>query len=156
MNALNRRGFLYLAGAAGVALPVGGAVAGALPRVAAPKDAFAFRAVADLPALPLPACVSYVLSGRVDPATRSGTITQTVLSASKSAPGTPALAELTRLVRITDVREAGGMLHLTGVIDDPARLQPGESPNAQIRIDRARGVVAAGFYGAETELRLEA
>jgi hypothetical protein len=161
MNRVNRRGFLQMAGAASAALPVSAALELAAPRVHEAVDPAAasiyyFRAIAGVPDRPLPAYASYVLSGHVDRASGTGLVAQTVFAGAPDAMSEIALPGLSRIVRVTDTRELDGALYLTGVVDDRSQLQSGESPQVQMRIDRASGIVSAGFFGSEAELRLQA
>jgi len=159
MNRLNRRSFLSLAGAVGAAPPLAAAldlVSLSAPRTAEPSSGnlFTFRAVAELPKQPLPAYASHVLTGHIDPASRSGTITQTVFAGGPSAMSDIALPGLSRIMRVVDVEQLGATLHVTSIVDDRSQLRPGEGPTMEISIDRQRGIVSAGFLGSPTQLVL--
>jgi hypothetical protein len=159
MNRLNRRSFLWLAGAVGAAPPVAAALdlAGQAKRQTAEPsraDLYTFRAVAALPKQPLPAYASYVLTGHLDLGTRAGMITQTVFAGGPTAMSEIALPGLSRSMRVTAVDQVGDSLNVTGVVDDRSQLQPGESPRVEIRVDRGRGIVLAGFRGSPTQLDL--
>jgi hypothetical protein len=168
MAGLSRRGSFRLAGVAGAASAAGAAGAAALgwhaggpallraARTVAhdPGAIFHFRAVAGMPARPMPAYATYVVTGQLDLAARSGSVTQTVYAGAPDAMSAITLPGLARTVRVTDVQEMDSVLHVAGVIDDRSQLQPGEGPNVQLRIDRSDGTVRASFYGSDTELRL--
>lgn len=155
MKKLDRQGFLKLAGAgsavaASGALPATGALAGGET-----ARAFTLRAVAPLPARPLAGYASYVLTGHVDVAARTGALAQTVFAGPPEEMSTIGLPGMSRAIRVTDVREIAGVLHITGVVDDRSQLERGESPHMALRIDRARGEATVRFGGAEIGLRLE-
>ena len=156
MRTFDRRGFLRLAGAAGAVAPLATALGRPAPVTGQLSGAFTFRAVAGLPALPLPAYASFVLTGHVDAGSRSGMLTQTVFAGAPGAMSAIAFPGLSRSVRVTGVQQAGGVLELTGVVDDRSQLQPGESPLVQVTIDRSAGTVRAPVFGSSTLLDLEA
>ncbi len=83
MDKLNRRKFLKVAGAstavvAGVSVPSADLLANNTTK----KGTLTFRAVAGLPAKPLPSYASYVLEGHVDLTSGSGVMTKTVFAGS--------------------------------------------------------------------------
>lgn len=156
MDKLNRRKFLKVAGAstavaAGVAVPSAGLLAGNSTK----SGTVTFRAVAGLPARPLPSYASYVLEGHVDLASGSGVMTKTVFAGSPETMSTIALPGMSRIARITRVEDLGGSLRITGTVDDRSQLQRGESPEFSAFIDRASGMVRAEFFGREVSLLLE-
>ncbi len=156
MKKLDRQGFLKLAGAGSAAV----AATGTLPATGALESADAarpltLRAVAQLPARPLAGYASYVLSGHVDVARRCGTLAQTVFAGSPEAMSTVGLPGMSRSIRVTDVYEDSGVLHITGIIDDRAQLEQGESPHVAIRVDRTHGKASIRFGETEVALRLE-
>lgn len=161
MNELNRRTYLQLAGIGGAALPLAAAwkLGGPARAHLAPlgtAGVFAFRAITGLPAKPLPAYASFVVSGQVDLATRTGTFTQTVMAGGPTGMSDITLPGLSRTVHVTDVQELGDTMRLVGVIDDASQFQPGESLDVEVTIDRASGVLTTSFYGSETHLTLDA
>lgn len=155
MKKLDRHGFLKLAGAgsaavaASQALPAASALAGDAGRP------LTVRAVAQLPAKPLAGYASYVLTGHVDVAARSGALSQTVFAGPPEAMSSIGLPGMSRAIRVADVQDIDGVLHITGVVDDRSQLEKGEDPHIAIRIDRARGVATTRFGDSEVELRLK-
>jgi hypothetical protein len=159
MNMVNRRNFLWMAGAAGAVTPVVAALDLAAPVARTTTestrgDVYTFHAVAALPAQPLPAYASYVLTGHLDPKSGSGTISQTVFAGGPGATSEIAFPGLSRSIRVTDVAQVGDNLNVKGVVDDRSQLRPGETPNVEIQIDRSRGIVSTEFLGAPTQLEL--
>jgi hypothetical protein len=158
MKAINRRKFLQLAGsgslaAAAVAVP---ALATAPRLTSGSKEGtLTFRAVAGLPAKPLPAYASYVIEGHVNLSTRTGVMTKTVIAGSPQAKSTLALPGLSRIMRITGVEELGGTFHVTGVVDDRSQLQKGESATFEIFIDPAQRLARTTIAGSSLLLHLE-
>jgi hypothetical protein len=156
MKKLDRQGFLKLAGAGSAAvaatgtLPAGGALASG-----AAAGPLTLRAVAQLPAKPLAGYASYVLSGHIDVAGRSGTLAQTVFAGPPEAMSTVGLPGLSRSIRVTDVYEDRGVLHITGIVDDRSQLEQGESPHVAIRVDRTHSKASVRFGETEVALRLE-
>jgi hypothetical protein len=156
MDKLNRRKFLKVAGAstavvAGVSVPSAGLLAGNSTK----SGTLTFRAVAGLPAKPLPSYASYVLEGHVDLASGSGVMTKTVFAGSPEAMSTIALPGMSRIARITSIEDQGGSLRIIGTVDDRSQLQRGESPEFSAFIDRTSGIVRADFFGKEVSLLLE-
>jgi hypothetical protein len=158
MKGINRRKFLQLAGtgslaAAAVAVPT---LATAPRLTAASREGiFTFRAVAGLPAKPLPAYASYVVEGHVNLSARTGVMTKTVFAGSPQAKSTIALPGLARIMRITNVEELGGTFRVTGVVDDRSQLQRGESATFEIFIDPARRLARTTSAGSSLLLHLE-
>jgi hypothetical protein len=156
MNALNRHGFLKLAGSGSAALAVAPALAAERWLTASGTGkALTLRAVVGLPTHPLPVYASYVIEGYVHLGTRSGALTTAVYAGPPEEMSTIALPGLSRRIRVTDVQDVAGVLHLTGVIDDRSQLHKGESDRVAIRMDPTRGVASAGLFGTEVLLRLE-
>jgi hypothetical protein len=158
MKAINRRKFLQLAGsgslaAAAVAVPALATV----PRLTSgsKEGTFTFRAVAGLPAKPLPAYASYLIEGHVNLSTRTGVMTKTVIAGSPQAKSTIALPGLSRIMRITGVEELGGTFHVTGVVDDRSQLQKGESATFEIFIDPTQRLARTTIAGSSLLLHLE-
>ncbi len=155
MNRLNRRRFLQLAGA-GSAIAAAGALLPAAALLTGSRNGiFRFRAVTGLPQPPLPNYASYVLEGRVDLSTQSGTVTKAVFAGAPEAMSTIALPGLFRVVRVTGVKQLNGMIHIKGVIDDRSQLRKDESPSVEIVLNRSQGVGRTHFFGTEVPLRLE-
>ena len=156
MKNLDRRQFLKIVG-----IGSGAAAAGAMIpnlgmlRTTGP-DVLAFRAVAGLPGEPMPAYASYVIEGSLNLKTRTGLLTKTVYAGDPEAMSTIALPGLSRVVRITDVRDLGERVFVEGVIDDPSQLVAGETAQVWLQVDRSAGIAQASFLGREVMLRLQA
>ena len=58
------------------------------------------------------------------------------------------------VVRVVGVDEQGSQLTLRGVVEDRSQLQPGESPEVGLVVDRERRVVEASFVGRAVTLAL--
>ena len=167
MEDLKRRKFLTIAGlglgavAAGVMASKSGLSSGSgllsglgsLPKGG--SDDLKVRAVAGLPSGPIPSYASYVLEGNVNLSTRSGVLTKTVYAGRPEAMSTIALPGLSRVVRVTDVRNEGGSIHVKGTIDDASQLRAGESRDVDLWIDRSRGLARARFLSNNVALRLQ-
>jgi hypothetical protein len=55
---------------------------------------------------------------------------------------------------VVAVEEQGSILNLRGVVEDRSQLQPGESPQIELVVDRERGVVQAPVVGRPVALTL--
>jgi hypothetical protein len=162
MKSFNRRRFLQLAGTGSIVAATAGA-ATAVPMLAtAPRltatskqGSFTFRAVAGLPAKPLPSYASYVIEGHVNLSTRSGMMTKTVFAGDPQAMSTVALPGLSRIIRIADVQDLGGTFRIQGVIDDRSHLQQGESRHVDLFIDPAQRLARTRLSGVDVTLQLE-
>jgi len=154
MDEINRRNFLKIVGVGSGAVAAGAVV----PTLGMPRwtgnDALSFRAVAGLPAEPLPAYASYVLEGSVNLASRTGLVSRTVLAGAPDAMSDIALPGLSQTIRVTDVRPAGGALRIQGIVSDRFQVRRGESPTVEILVDRLRGIVRAPFFGSIVTLNL--
>ncbi len=153
MKNMDRRRMFKLAGAgsvvaAGAALPAVGRIA------TRESNVFGFRATLGLPESPLPNYATYVVEGTVNLATGTGLVTSRVLAGHPGAPSEIGLPGLTRIIRVVAVERVGSMLNLRGVIEDRSQLQPGESPQIELVVDRERGVVQAPFVGRPVTLTL--
>ncbi len=162
MNGINRRRFLQLAGAGSLAAATAGAatVMPVLPKApqltaASKGGSFTFRAVAGMPARPLPSYASYVIEGHVDLVTKTGIVTKSVFAGHPEAMSTIALPGMSRIIRIVDVENMGGSFYIKGMIDDRSVLLRGESRNFELRIDPSSGVVLTDFFGSEVQLLLD-
>jgi hypothetical protein len=153
MQNMNRRHLFKLAGAGSIA-----AVGIALPVVshAANQEAnvFGFRATLGLPEPPLPNYATYVIDGTVDLVAKTGLVTSRVLAGHPGDPSEIGLPGLTRVIRVVDVSGRGSQLTLRGLVEDRSQLQPAESPQAELRIDRERGIVDASFVGRPVTLAM--
>ena len=154
MPEMNRRGFLKLAGM-GTAAAAGAAIPTVEMLFGGHAGTIAIRAVGGVPSEPLPSYASYVLDGYVDPTQKTGTLTRTVLAGHPEGMSEIVLPGLSRTIKITDVRRAGSVMYLRGVIVDRSQLGPGESPDVKIQIDRGGGVVWAWSGANEIKLALQ-
>jgi hypothetical protein len=149
MNNIDRRRLIKLAGvgsavAATAALPViGQRAAQAGPEA----NVFGFRATLGLPEAPLPSYATYVVEGSLNLASGTGLITSRVLAGHPGDPSEIGLPGTARVIKVTQVQATGAQLEVRGVIEDRAQLQPGESAQVQLTIDRVRGVLLAPFGG---------
>jgi hypothetical protein len=153
MKHMDRRSLFKLAGvgsllAAGAALPVVGRIA------SQPANLFGFRATLGLPEAPLPSYATYIVEGTLNLATGTGLVTSRVLAGHPGAPSEIGLPGLGRIVRVAGVETRGAQLRVQGVIEDRSGLQPGESPQVELLIDRERGVVQAPFVGRPVQLTI--
>ena len=144
MQPMKRRRFFKLAGVgsvlvAGVAIPTVGR------SLIDQGDVIRFRATRGLPEPPLPSYATYVIEGSLDLARGTGLVASRVLAGHPGALSEIGLPGLGRIVRVTGVARQGDQLNIRGVIEDRSQLQPGESPQVELVIDRARGVVQAPF-----------
>lgn len=153
MNRVDRRTFLKLAGSGSVAVAAA-AVSGSAVLLPPASRYLSFRASTGLPAKPLPSMVTKIVDGRVDLTSGTGIVNSRVL-AGYPEPSQIALPGLSRLIRVTSATQEGGLVRLTGVVDDRSQLQPREAPEVQITIDRARGIVIAPLAGHDVTLTLE-
>jgi hypothetical protein len=153
MKNMDRRRLFKVAGvgsmvAAGAALPVVGRI------VTQESDVFGFRATLGLPESPLPNYATYIVEGTVNLATGTGLVTSRMLAGHPGAQSEIGLPGLTRIIRVVAVEKQGSMLNLRGVVEDRSQLQPGESPQIEMVVDRERGVVNAPFVGRPVTLKL--
>jgi hypothetical protein len=54
---------------------------------------------------------------------------------------------MSHAIRVTNIRQVGGIWHLTGVVDERSQLQQGEDPIVELQLDRERGVVLTRLVG---------
>jgi hypothetical protein len=152
MSTFTRRRFLVLAGA-GIAALGGGALVLWQRGQSATGGILSFQAITALPRAPLPAYASYVIDGRVNLGTRTGTITRTVFAgAPQQRLPIPLLA---RTIRVTDMQDKGASKHITGVVTDQSQLQPGEGTSFEMTIDSARQLAQTDFFGDPIQLNVE-
>ena len=155
MEDINRREFLKRMGSGsgavlgGILVPTTGLLSWS------GKGVFTFRAVTGLPQDKLPSYASYVIEGSVNLTTRSGIITKTVYAGPPEAMSTIALPGLSRIVRVTEVRDSDGRLYIRGLIDDRSLLRAGETEDINIKIDPSTGVAQASFLGSKVTLGIE-
>ncbi len=108
-----------------------------------------------MPSKPLPSYATYVIEGHVDLSTRTGFITKSVFAGAPEMTSVIALPGLSRIVRITDVQNKGGVFHLKGVVDDRSQLQRGESPYIDLLLDPGQRTARTNLSGADIILQLE-
>jgi hypothetical protein len=147
VNNLNRRRLFKIAGvgsalAAGAALPVVGRL---VTESSGDSDAFAFRSSLGLPERPLPSYATYLVEGTLNLAAGTGLITSRVLAGHPDDPSEVGLPGLARIIKVTQVQANGAVLNVRGIIEDRSQLQPGESAQVDLVIDRARRTVVAPF-----------
>ena len=153
MSELNRRRFLVLTGA-GVVAVTGGGIAFIVSRLAgSQKSALSFRAVTGLPAKPLLSYASYVVAGNVNMGSQSGTITLDVYAGPPEAMTNISL--FTRAVRVTAVRQDGGIWHISGVADNQAQLQKGEDTSFELQVDSSSSIASSTFFGSPVQLSVQ-
>jgi hypothetical protein len=154
MTDIDRRRLFKLAGAgsvvaaAGAALPIVGRI------TSQDSNVFGFRATLGLPEPPLPNYATYIVEGTLNLASGTGLVTSRVLAGHPDATSEIGLPGLARIVRVVGVDQQGSQLSVRGVVEDRSQLQPGESPQVELVIDRARGVVQASFVGRPVTLTL--
>jgi hypothetical protein len=158
MNSIDRRRLLKLAGAgsavaATAGLPMVGQVA-TQTQTGPEPTLFGFRATLGLPQAPLPSYATYVVEGSLDLLSGTGLITSRVLAGHPGDPSEIGLPGTARIIKVTQVESNGAQVDVRGVIEDRAQLQPGESPQVQMSIDRAQGVLLAPFGGRVVTLAL--
>ncbi|HEV2237374.1 MAG TPA: hypothetical protein VGR57_12000 [Ktedonobacterales bacterium] len=157
MATMNRRKFLGVAGVGAVAVATGaaGVVAGTGALKGAGNQAtLSFRAVAGLPAEPLPNYCSYVIEGHIDLANKSGTVTETMYAGAPEAISQQIWSGFTRMVHVTGVRQAGSVLTISGAVADRSHLRRGESGDFQITVDRTARTAQGTFMGKAIALTL--
>ena len=153
MQQVNRRHLFKLAG-------IGTAMAAAIgvPTVVRLRndrqDQFQFRATLGLPEAPLPSYATYVIEGTVDLVAGTGLVASRVLAGSPDAQSNIGLPGLGRIMAITRVEERGSQLVFRGLVQDRSQLQPGESPDVELVVDRASGTIRAPFGRESVVLRL--
>ena len=107
-----------------------------------------------LPERPLPSYATQLVEGTVDLARGTGVVTSRVLAGHPEATSDIGLPGLARVIRIVAANAEGARVRLRGLIEDRSQLRPGESPQVEITVDKARGLVQAPFLGRQVELRL--
>jgi len=155
MKTIDRRDFLKIAGAgtavvvAGVAMPVAGFFTWSK------KDVLRFRAVAGMPKAPLPTYATYVVEGQVNLTTRTGQLAKSVHAGAPDSMSGVVFPGTARSIRVTDVRQSGDGVLISGEILQRAELLKGESPTFKIQIDRSAGLAQADFLGSNVVMRID-
>ena len=150
---MDRRRLFKLTGVGSV-LIAGAALPGVARMVGQQPDAFNFRASLGLPEKPLPSYATYLIEGTIDLAQGTGLLTSRVLAGHPDDQSEVGLPGLGRIIRVVAVDQVGPKINVSGVIEDRSQLQPGESPQVTLVIDRSRGVVQAPFMGNTVTLGL--
>jgi hypothetical protein len=153
MQQLLRRRLLKLAGL-GTVLAAGGSMPAFRGAAFHPAEVFHVRATLGVPESPLPSYATYVIEGSLNLARGTGLLASRVLAGHPGAASEIGLPGLGRMINITGVEEHGAQLTVRGLIEDRSQLQPGESYQVQVVIDRARGVVQAPFGSKSVALTL--
>ncbi len=153
MKRVDRRTFLKLAGSGSV-VAAAAAVGGSAMVFPKTSRYLTFRASAGLPAKPMPSMATKIIEGTVDLRTGTGIVSSRVV-AGYPVQSQIALPGLTRLIRVTAANQDGGLVRLSGVVDDRSQLQAGESPTFQITVDRVRGLVTAPLAGHNVTLTFD-
>ena len=82
-------------------------------------------------------------------------MTSRMLAGHPGAPSEIGLPGLTRVIKVVGVdRQEGDKLAVHGIVEDRSQLQPGESPQVELLIDRRRGVVHAPFADRSVTLSI--
>jgi len=135
--------------AAGVGIPV------ALSRTSAQQaDVFRFRATLGLPEAPLPSYATYIVEGTIDLVNGTGLVANRMLAGHPDASSNIGLPGFGRIITVTGVEQRGDQLNIRGVIEDRSQLQPGESHQVELVVDRDRGVVHAPLGSKRVALTL--
>jgi len=113
-----------------------------------------FSASLGLPERPLPSYATQIVEGTVDLTRGTGLVTSRVLAGHPEATSDIGLPGTARVIRVVAANADGARVRLRGLIEDRSQLRPGESPQVEIIIDKARGLVQAPFLGRPVELRL--
>src|SRR5438067_4346494 len=149
MRHMDRRRLFKLTGVgsvliAGAALPV----VGKMVSEQSQSDAYNFRASVGLPEQPLPSYATYLVEGTIDLVKGTGRRTSRVLAGHPADQIEVGLPGLGRIIRVTAVNQIGSQLNVTGMIQARSQLQPGESSQVELLIDRRRGGIQAPFLGS--------
>ena len=154
MNTLSRRRFLILSGAGVVAVAAGG-IALAVRQLTGSnqRSTLSFQAMTGLPGKPLLSYASYVINGNVNVSNGTGTITKYVYAGPPESMTSISL--LSRVVRVTGVRQQGSAWHISGVVDNQAQLQRGEDASFELLLDSSSGVAQSTFFGSPIQLKLQ-
>lgn len=155
MTEIDRRKFLKLVGAGSAAVAAATMAPAAVFSSGPSGGNLALRAVAGLPQGPVTSYATYVLEGHVNVAAQSGVIAKTVYAGPPEAMSNIALPGLSRIFRVTKVRDLGGSVNVSVVVDDRSQLRASENPNVEILIDRTNRQVQAPFMRNEISLRLD-
>ena len=157
MATMNRRKFLTVAGVSAAAVAAGGAGIAAgtgLLSGTGKKASLSFKAVAGLPATPLPNYCTYVIEGHLDLAAKTGSVTETMYAGYPTAMSDTVWTGFTRIIRVSSVRQSGGVLYVEGAVTDRSQLRRGENPTFKLQIDQAAHTAQGEFIGKAVSLTL--
>jgi len=155
MKQIARRDFLKMAGAGSVVVAAGAAVPVAGYFGWTNKNMLRFRAVAGMPKAPLPTYASYVIEGQVDLRAKQGLLAKSIHAGAPDAMSGVVFPGTSRSIRVTDVRQTGASVIVSGELVERTSLLKGESPTFNIEIDRMSGVAQADFLGSQVVLQLD-
>ncbi len=154
MNTLSRRRFLAFTGVGVVAVAAGGVVLAVRQLTGSGQgNTLSFQAVTGLPSKPLLSYASYVIDGNVNVGNGSGTITKYVYAGPPESMTNISL--LTRRVRVNGVSQQGSVWHITGVVENQARLQKGEETSFELLLNSSSNVARSTFLGSPIQLNLQ-
>jgi hypothetical protein len=154
MNRLSRRRFLALTGAGVVAVAAGG-VALAVRQLtgSGQSSTLNFQVVTGLPTKPFLSYASYVIDGNVNFSSGTGTIKKYVYAGPPESMTSIPL--LSRVVRVTAVRQQGSAWHISGVEDNQSQLQSGEDASFVLLLDPSSRVAQSTFFGSPIQLHVQ-
>jgi len=154
VNTLSRRRFLVLTGAGVVAVAAGGiALAVRQFTGSGQRSTLSFQVVTGLPAKPFLSYASYVINGNVNLSNGTGTITKYIYAGPPERMTSISL--LTRVVRVTGVRQEGSVWYISGVVDNQAQIQQGEDASFALLLDSSSHVAQSTFFGSPIQLNLQ-
>lgn len=149
---LSRRRFLIFTTAGAVVAAAGG-IALTLRQFSGQGQMLSFQAVTALPHKPLVSYASYVIDGKVNISTGTGTITQYVYAGAPE--NMTSIALLTRVVHVSSVRRQGNGWLVSGAVENQGQLQKGEPTTFEIQLDSASNVASSTFFGSPIQLSLQ-
>ena len=153
MQQIRRRRLIKLAGV-GTVLAAGIGVPLIAPQAVNQVDFVRFRGTLGLPEPPLPSYATYLIEGTLNLVAGTGMIASRVVAGHPGEPSEIALPGLARIIQVNAVDTRGSQLVVRGVIQDRSQLQPGESPQVELIVDRARGLLYAPFGGRSVTMSL--
>jgi hypothetical protein len=153
VNKLSRRRFLALTGAGVVAVAAGGTAFAIRHLTGSQGSTLSFQAVTGLPAKPFLSYASYVIDGNVNFSNGTGTITKYVYAGPPESMTSIPL--LTRVVRVTAVRQQGSAWHISGVEENQSQLQSGEDASFVLLLDPSSHVAQSTFFGSPIQLHVQ-
>lgn len=152
MKTVSRRRFLVVTVAGAVVVAAGG-IALTVRQLSGQGKRLNFQAVTALPGKPLVSYASYVINGNINENDGTGTITQHVYAGSPERM--TSIDMFTRVVRVNSVHRQGNVWQMSGVVENQAQLQEGESPSFEVRLDALGNIVHSTFFGSPIQLHLQ-